>query len=127
MINNEVKDKAIGTLKKILQLFHEKRFGDILSVVSKSKIENPEEFLSEFMQGTLELNNFDTIDEYGEPCSFKPKYEYSQLQFYEYDNSFVIEYAMTSNSDLVDMVLQLEFLYMDNGKIESVFVNVEPQ
>jgi hypothetical protein len=43
MINNEVKDKAIGTLKKILQLFHEKRFGDILSVVSEPKIENPEE------------------------------------------------------------------------------------
>lgn len=78
-----MKEQPIETLKKVLHVFHEKRFGDILSVVSRSEIEAPEDFLSEFMQGTLELNNFDTIDEYGKPCSFKPKYEYSQLQFYE--------------------------------------------
>ena len=128
MINKEAKDKAIEILKKILHLFHEKRFGDILSVVSASKIENFEEFLSECVQGTLKLNNFESIDEYGIPCSFKPKYEYSQLDFYNNtENSFVLEYAMTSDSEIVDMVLQLEFSYTEDGEIEGTFVNVEPQ
>lgn len=124
-----IKGQAIETLKSILHAFHEKRFEDILSLVSASEIEKPEEFLTEYMQGTLELNDFDAIDEYGVPCSFQPKYDYSQLEFYEnnHNHSFLLEYAMTSGSDLVDMVLQLEFLYMDNGEIKSIFKNVDPQ
>ncbi len=128
-MTESVKEEAIKTLKSVLHAFHEKRFADILSVVSESEIERPEAFLAEFIQGTLELNGFDTIDEYGVPCSFKPNYEYSQLDVYEYkDNSgFTMEYAMTSGSKLVDMVLQLEFLYTDNMEIKSIFKNVDPQ
>ena len=124
-----MKRQAIETLKLVLHAFHEKRFADISSIVSESEIENPEKFLTEFMQGTLELNGFDAIDEYGAPCSFRPDYEYSQLSIIEYKNKsgFTLEYEMTSGSELADMVLQLEFLYTDNGEMKSVFKNTDPQ
>ena len=52
------------------------------------------------------------IDEYGVECNFHPNYEYSQLQVYEFNDQtgFVVEYQMTSDSELVDLTLQLEFL-----------------
>lgn len=124
-----IKGQAIEVLKSILHAFHEKKFEDILSIVSESEIEEPENFLTEFMQGTLALNDFDVIDEYGIPCSFQPSYAYSQLEFYEKKDKsgFTLEYAMTSGADLVDMVLQLEFLYTDTGELKSIFKNVDPQ
>ncbi len=40
--------------------------------------------------------------------------EYSQLEIYDYNDhsGFVADYEMTSNSELVDMTLRLEFLYI---------------
>ena len=63
---------------------------------------------------------------YGVECNFHPNYEYSQLQVYEFNDQtgFVVEYAMTSDSELVDLTLQLEFLYNNDGyKITSVDVD----
>lgn len=57
-----------------------------------------------------------------------PKYEYSQLSVYEYaDHSgFTVDYEMTSNSELVDLTLQLKFLYTNSG-FHIILLNVEPQ
>lgn len=73
-MNKIHKEKAIEVLKEILHMFHEKRFEDVVSCVDESKIDDLGNFLLEFMQGTLELNHFDKIDEYGVECSFKPWY-----------------------------------------------------
>lgn len=128
MINDMQKKFAIDTLKNVLHILHEKKFDNILSVVCETEIENIEDFLLEFVQGTLELNDFDAIDEYGADCSFNPQYEYSQLQMDEYDDhhGFYLEYEMTSNSQLVDMVIQLDFLYNDNSTLKSVLKNISP-
>ena len=69
-----------------------------------------------------------SIDEYGVPCNFHPKYEYSQLSVYEYaDHSgFTVDYEMTLNSELVDLTLQLKFLYTNSG-FHIILLNVEPQ
>ena len=49
LVSGDKKGQAIETLKSILRAFHEKRFEDILSTVSESEIEKPEDFLIEFM------------------------------------------------------------------------------
>lgn len=128
-MNEKVKQQAVEVLKNILKAFHEKRYKDVLLYVDESKISDLEEYLLIAIQGTLDLNNLDVIDDYGIPCNFNPPYEYSQLEFYEYnDNSgFVLEYAMTSNGDLVDLQLQLEFLYKGKDGVKAVFKNVDPQ
>lgn len=123
------KEQAIGIIKNILHAIHEKRYGDIITYVDETETKDIDE-LFEFVQGTLELNDFDAIDEYGLPCNFHPEYEYSQLNFYEYNNlsGFEVEYAMTSDSELVDMVLQLKFLYTDDvDRMKSIFITVDPQ
>ena len=73
-------------------------------------------------------NGFNAIDEYGVPCNFHPNYEYSQLSVYEYADlsGFTVDYEMTSNSELVDLTLQLKFLYTNSG-FHIILLNVEPQ
>lgn len=128
MIEDKQRAFAIEILKNILHILHEKNFADIFSATDECAVENPEDFLTEFVQGTLELNGFDTIDEYGAECSFKPQYAYSQLSMDEYsDNSgFYIEYEMTSGGELVDMVLQLDFLYNKDLTLKSVLKDISP-
>ena len=48
------------------------------------------------------------------------------LQVYEFNDQtgFAVEYEMTSDSELVDLTLQLEFLYNEDGyKITSIDVD----
>ena len=100
-------------------------FEDIKNYVDESEIDDLNEFFG-YVERTLELNDYDTIDEYGVACNFHPPYEYSQLEIYDYNDhsGFAVDYEMTSNSELVDMTLQLEFLYTkDDYKVR--FLNID--
>lgn len=121
------KEEALLVLKNILHALHDKDFKSVQSFVHESEIEGLEDYLLEFVQGTLELNDFTVIDEYGVECTFKPNYEYSQLDIDEYNDKsgFYLEYALTSNGKLVDLTLQLKFLYTDNG-LKNILVTIEP-
>ena len=59
-------------------------------------------------------------------CNFHPPYEYSQLEIYDYNDhsGLAVDYEMTSNSELVDMTLQLEFLYAKDG-YKVRFLNID--
>ena len=74
-----------------------------MDCVDGSKVDDVRELL-EYIDESLQLNDFDKIDEYGVECNFHPNYEYSQLQVYEFNDQtgFVVEYAMTSDSELED-------------------------
>ena len=96
-----------------------------MDCVDGSEVDDLRELL-EYIDDSLQLNDFDKIDEYGVECNFHPNYEYSQLQVYEFNNQtgFAVEYQMTSNSELVDLTLQLEFLYNEDGyKLTSIDVD----
>ena len=41
------------------------------------------------------------------------------------NSGFAVDYQMTSDSELVDLTLQLEFLYTKSG-LEIVFVGIDP-
>ena len=124
---------AIETLKNILHLFHEKRYDEVPGAVDESEIDDLPHYLREYIQGTLDLNDMDTFDEYGAPCSFHPQYEYHQLHFFDHynDNSqcdgFSLDYEMTSGAELCQLVLQLVFLYQPDGSLRRVFQCVDPQ
>lgn len=68
------------------------------------------------------------MHEYGAPCDFDPSYEYSQLNIYMSDDGsgFKLDYDLTTDSELMDLSLQLEFLYADKG-LKSIFITVDPQ
>ena len=125
--NTSNKEKAIEVITNILAAFHKKEYSKVMEYVDESEIDDLPS-LFECIDETLKENGFNTIDEYGVPCNFHPKYEYSQLSVYEYaDHSgFTVDYEMTSNSELVDLTLQLKFLYTNSG-FHIILLNVEPQ
>ena len=123
-INEE--EKIIEVITKILKAIHLKKYEEIMDCVDKSEVDDLNEMF-ECVEKTLEYNGFGSIDEYGAACNFHPQYEYSQLSIYEYDNhsGFAVDYQMTSDSELVDLTLQLEFLYTKSG-LKTVFVGIDP-
>ena len=125
--SNEITESAIIILKNILFFLHNKDFKSVESIISDSKIDDIEEYLNEYFQKSLELNGYDTIDQYGVKCLFNPPYQYSQLDIYDYNDGsgFLLEYAMTSNGNLVDMSLQLEFMYDENKAIKCIFKGID--
>ena len=126
LLDKYKKEKVIDVITNILKAIHLKKYEDIMNYVDESEIDDLNEFFG-YVEKTLELNDFDTIDEYGVECNFHPPYEYSQLEIYDYDDQtgFAVDYDLTSNSELVDMVLQVEFLYTDNGYTVR-FLDVDP-
>lgn len=122
------KEQAISVIEKVLQSIHNEEYKRIVNYVDETEIEDLDS-LFHFVRGTLELNGYGSIDEYGVPCNFHPKYEYSQMSFYEYDDNsgFAVDYDLTSGSELVDMCLQMKFLYTADGGMRSVFVGIDPR
>lgn len=125
LLDKYKKEKVIDVITNILKAIHLKKYEDIMNYVDESEIDDLNEFFG-YVEKTLELNDFDTIDEYGVECNFHPPYEYSQLEIYDYDNQtgFAVDCDLTSNSELVYMMLQVEFLYSDNGYTVR-FLNVD--
>ena len=41
-------------------------------------------------------------------------------------SGFKLDYDLTTDSELMDLSLQLEFLYADKG-LKSIFITVDPQ
>ena len=119
-------EKIIEVITKILKAIHLKKYEEIIDYVDESEVDDLNEMF-ECVEKSLEYNGFGSIDEYGAACNFYPQYEYSQLYIYEYDNNsgFAVDYQMTSDSELVDLTLQLEFLYTKSG-FKTVFVGIDP-
>ncbi|MDE6608835.1 MAG: hypothetical protein K2K54_13950 [Lachnospiraceae bacterium] len=119
------KEIAIQTVKDILHILHEKRYEDLPSCVDEMEWDDTEE-IRECIQGTLDMNDFDTFDEYGVPCNFRPQYEYHhEVEFYERPEGFDAEYDLTAGGELVYLRLQLRFLYLE-GRVKRIFHTIDP-
>ena len=128
LLNESHRALAIETVKNILHVLHEKRYQDLPFCVDEMEWADTDE-IRECIQGTLELNDFDTFDEYGVPCTFQPEYEYHhEVMFFEYNDGsgFAVDYELTSVGELTYLCLQLKFLYQ-NGTLKRVFHTIDPQ
>ena len=133
--NYQNEEKVIEALKKILRAIHLNNYRDIMDCVDGSKVDDVRELL-EYIDESLQLNDFDKIDEYGVECNFHPNYEYSQLQVYEFNDQtgFVVEYAMTSDSELEDgkdfvskitgYTLENDFVQGNKVEITNIYMKV---
>lgn len=110
------KEYGMKMLKQIFIALHEKNFGDIMMIVDESSLDTNE--LKEFVQGTVELNDFDAIDEYRE--------ENIILIDDESDEPFTIEsYLSADDGHELPLCLILELRILDNGNMKST-LNIEP-
>lgn len=117
------KRQAIEVLKHILNALHEERYDDIKNYVDEIQYKD-----NQYIIELIEDRAYDTVDEYGVPCSFDPQYKYSQIEFYPYHDGsgFGLEYDLTTDSERMYLSLQLEFIYTKEG-LKSVFQTIDPQ
>ena len=74
----------------------------------------------EWAEGYLEDNELSHYDKYGVPNNFQPNYDkslYHQFSVYLYNNGtgFEVDYDLTTDSEINDLTLIMEFLFIDNG------------
>lgn len=89
------------------------------------------ELLKEVTEAFLEDNELSHYDKYGVPCNFQPKYDkslYDQFSIYIFNNAngngFAVEYDLTTNGELNDLTLKMEFLFEDNNEIKAYIEGV---
>lgn len=110
------KEYAIGLVKEILTALHEKRFEDIAGLVDESSL-NAED-LKECVQGTVELNEFQTIDEYMEENIISVDEEE--------DEPFAVEsYLSADGGNDLPMCLRLELECNEDGTVRTI-LDIEP-
>jgi hypothetical protein len=68
----------------------------------------------------LKDNELSHYDKYGVPNNFQPNYDkslYHQFSVYLYNNGtgFEVDYDLTTDSEINDLTLIMEFLFIDNG------------
>ena len=123
---NEIKKQhieyAVTVLENILELMNIDAFDEIPMHVDNTEGEDIED-LKRIIQTKLEG---EMVDVYGTPCTFSPDYEYSQECFFTNDDNsgFHLEYDLTTNEELADITLILEFIYNEDGTLTSNLIGV---
>lgn len=114
------KEYGLVVLRKILDSLHDKRFSDISEIITDTKtgpLEELPDFLLEFVQGTAEANDFQTIDKFDEQA---------EPYFDEFNGTFSIEYIMSADDgEELPLLLRLELRDADDGSIQ-VTLDIQP-
>ena len=121
-IKNQHIDDALTVLENILESMSSDAYDEISSHVDEIEWDDINDF-KQIIDTKLEG---EPVDEYGTPCNFDPDYEYSQECFFTHDDNsgFVLEYDITSNEEMADLTLILEFDYNEDGSLTSKLIGV---
>ena len=121
---------AEPVVKNVVNCIAAKKYEDITKYAEFNENDSAE-LLGKFTEETLSLNELPYIDEYGVPCSFHPKWEtadrkYEQLEVYIFDDGtgFSVNYDLTTDGDLNDLTLQMEFTETENGSFRAVVTDI---
>ena len=106
-------------VKSVVDLLSQKRYEELTSVVDMENLTVDE--VKELVEGYLELNGLTHIDSFDTKCNFSPSYEFHQMEFYynDCDNGFEMDYALTTDEELNDLTLQMEFNYDGEGALRA--------
>lgn len=106
---------AINLLKQILSALHEKRFADVVNLVDECTLSVDD--MIECVQGTVELNEFDTIDEFRE--------QNIAYTTDENDEPFQIDYYIEADGgNDVPLIIQLKI--ESRGGSRRTILDIEP-
>lgn len=115
---------AIEIIKLVVNSLSRKQFEEVSDITNLASltIENITEIVNEY----LELNKLKYIDAFGVKCGFNPNYAYKQINFYHYTNGtgFAADYDLTTDGELNDLTLQMEFLYGKGDLLTSYLVDL---
>lgn len=126
-MENKVKEKFIGILKRILLDLHNKNYKEILTYVESTEDFDLLDFLETDIEEILEDYDYSSIDEYG--VAVEGQEDSERLQVYEFDDGsgFTIDYILSADEEMMDLVLQLDFFYIDRAKeeLKCVFRDID--
>ena len=122
MTEQEAKTLAEPTVKNIVDCMAN---GDYEHILEYAELENGitiDEF-KKWANDYLDENDFSHYDEYDVPNNFHAQ-NYQQFCVYIYDDGsgFMVEYDLTTDSELNDLTLIMNFLY-DNNKILKAYIH----
>lgn len=106
-------------VKNVVDCIAERKYDSIpeIAEIRDMTLEDFKYLIEEF----LEINELPYIDSFDTECNFKPQYEYHQLNIYVYNNGtgFAADYALTTDGELNDLTLQMEFLFTEPDKLTA--------
>lgn len=124
MDKQTAEQKAIEILKQVVDAISERRYGDIPSLAYTGwwTGQRLEKIIEDFLQASS-LSGMDRWDVTQGTPSPNPKYQ--QLNFYHFNNGsgFHVDYDLTTDGELNDLTLQMEFLYEGEG-LRPVFLGL---
>lgn len=117
MNEQEAERLAEPAVKEIVDCISEKRYADIEKYAEFERISLSD--LTELIEDYLKMNELPYMDRFEVPCSFNPQYEYHQLSCYIYNDGsgFHVDYGLTTDGELNDLTLQLDFRFADSGAL----------
>lgn len=124
MRDAEAEIMAEPVVKEVVNCIAEKRYADIEKYADCEAISLSG--LKEEIEGFLELNELPYIDNFNIPCTFNPQYEYHQLSCIPYKDGsgFHMDYDLTTDGDLNDLTLQMEFIFTESGSLTAKILDV---
>ena len=124
-MNKQEAERLAGPIvNKIVNCISEKRYADIRKYVEFEGISLSE--FTELIESFLELNKLPYMDRVGIPCTFTPQYEYHQFSciMYSDGNGFHAVYNLTTDGNLNDLTLQMDFLLMESDALAAKVLDV---
>ena len=120
MTEQEAKVLAEPIVKEIVDCMADGRYDLIPKYAGFQDETTTVDDFKEWAEGYLEDNELSHYDRYGVPNNFQPSYDkslYHQFSVYLYNNGtgFEVDYDLTTDSELNDLTLIMEFLFSDNG------------
>ena len=88
------------------------------------------ELFQESAEGYLEINQLSHFDGYDVPCNFNPHYqngnEYHKFEVFLWKNNkgFSVDYDLTTNGDINDLTLQMDFFFQEDGSLKAVITDI---
>lgn len=119
MDNREAERAATPIVKEIVNCIAERRYSDIEKYAEFEGITPP--VLAELIEGYMEANELPYMDGFGVTCTFNPQYEYHQLDcvVYRDGSGFCADYDLTTDGELNDLTLNMEFLFTKSGGLQA--------
>lgn len=120
MTEQEAKVLAEPIVKEVVNCMADGRY-DLIPNYAKFNDERITiEDFKRWAEEYLEANELSHYDKYGVPNNFQPKYDkslYQQFSVILYNNGtgFQVDYDLTTDSEINDLTLIMEFLFVENG------------
>lgn len=128
MTEQEAKDLAEPIVKEVVDCMADGKY-DLIPNYAKFQDERITiDDFKEWAERYLEDNELSHYDKYGVPNNFQPKYDkslYHQFSVYIYNNGigFSVDYDLTTNGEINDLTLIMEFIFSDNG-VKAYIVDI---